>query len=65
MIANCLMQPPVIIEWIPSEIILGLRMNANEENLVISMAKEAGIKNIYRSVIDSKNNLSAVPVNLL
>ena len=64
MIANCLMQPPVMMEWIPSGIILGLRMNANEENLVISMAKEAGIKNIYKSVIDSKNTLSAVPVNL-
>ena len=53
-----------MMEWIPSGIILGLRMNANEENLVISMAKEAGIKNIYKSVIDSKNNLNAVPVNL-
>ena len=47
-------------EWIPSRIILGLRMSTAEENLVVSMAKEAGIKSIYKSYIDVENKLNAV-----
>lgn len=62
MITGCQMKAPIMMEWIPSGIILGLRMGATEENLVISMAKEAGIKNVYKSVIDSKNKLNAIPV---
>ena len=62
MITGCIMKPPVMMEWRPSGIILGLRMGQAEENLVISMAKEAGIKNIYKSYIDSKNRLNAVPL---
>lgn len=64
MITACPMKPPVMMEWIPSGIILGLRMGVKEENLVVSMAKEAEINNIYKSVIDSKNKLSVVPVKL-
>ena len=64
MITVCPMKPPVMIEWIPSGIILGLRMGVKEENLVVSMAREAGIKDIYKSIIDSKNRLNAVPVTL-
>ena len=64
MITTCTVKPPVMMEWIPSGIILGLRMGEKEQNLVVSMAKEAGIKNIYRSVIDSKNKLIAEPVSL-
>lgn len=64
MITTCTVKPPVMMEWIPSGIILGLRMGKKEQNLVVSMAKEAGIKNIYRSVIDSKNKLIAEPVSL-
>ena len=30
-------KPPVMMEWIPSGIILGLRMDKAEENLVVSM----------------------------
>lgn len=62
MIANCPMKPPVMMEWIPSGIILGLRMSIEEENLVVSMAKEAGITTIYKSYINSKNQLDAFPV---
>ena len=61
-IAACRMRPPVMMEWIPSGIILGLRMDPAEENLVVSMAKEAGIKNIYKSYIDPQNRLNALPV---
>lgn len=63
MILPCQMKPPVMMEWIPSGIILGLRMDTAEENLVISMAREAGIKNIYKSFIDSYNQLNAIPLN--
>ena len=58
------MNPPVMMEWIPSGIILGLRMDTAEENLVISMAKEAGIKTIYKSYIDAQNRLNAFPVQM-
>lgn len=63
-VTACPMKPPVMMEWIPSGIILGLRMGVKEENLVVSMAREAGIKDIYKSIIDSKNRLNAVPVTL-
>lgn len=53
-------KPPIMMEWIPSGIILGLRMSSAEENLVVSMAKEAGIKSIYKSYIDVENKLDAV-----
>lgn len=62
MITSCPMKPPIMVEWIPSGIILGLRMGTAEENLVISMAQEAGIKNIYKSFIDEHNRLNAFPV---
>ena len=53
-----------MMEWIPNGIILGLRMGAAEENLVVSMAKEAGIKNIYKSYINAQNKLDAYPLKL-
>lgn len=59
MITSCQMNPPIMMEWIPDGIILGLRMNQTEENLVISLAKQAGIKKIYKSIIDKNNKLDA------
>ena len=64
MITAGIMKPPVVMQWIPSGIILGLRMNQEEENLVVSMAKEAGIKNIYKSIIDSNNKLNFNPLKI-
>ncbi len=64
MITGCIMKPPIMMEWVPSGIILGLRMDTADENLVVSMAKEAGIKKIYKSIINSKNELDAVPIQL-
>ena len=64
MITGCIMKPPVMMEWIPSGIILGLRMGVAEENLVVSMAKEAGIKNIYKSYINAQNKLDTYPLKL-
>ena len=64
MITGCIMKPPVMMEWVPSGIILGLRMDVAEENLVVSMAKEAGIKNIYKSDINAQNKLDAYLLKL-
>lgn len=61
-ITGCVMKPPIMMEWRPSGIILGLRMKQSEENLVISMAKEAGIKRIYKSYIDPRNQLNATQI---
>lgn len=63
MIFACKSKSPIMREWIPSGIILGLRMDPIEENLVISMAKEAGIKEIFKSYIDLNNklNISLLP----
>lgn len=62
LVPGCIMKPPIMMEWIPSGIILGLRMETAEENLVVSMAKEAGVKNIYKSYIDSQNRLNAFQI---
>lgn len=64
MVTGCIMKPPIMMEWIPSGIILGLRMEVAEENLVVSMAKEAGIKNIFKSYIDTSNRLNAFNIAL-
>lgn len=64
MIAGCRMNPPVMMEWIPSGIILGLRMEPKEQNLVVSMAKEAEIKNIYKCFINVHNLLDAFAVQI-
>jgi len=53
------MNGPVMREWIPSAVILGLNMGDAERNLTISAAKEAGIKDIYCSYIDNKGMLNA------
>ena len=37
------MKEPAIMEWIPDVVILGLKTSKVEENLIISMAKEARI----------------------
>lgn len=62
MIVGGPMSPPVMMKWIPSGIILGLRMGETEKKLVVSMAQNAGIKDIYRTYIDAQNRLSAMPI---
>ena len=62
MIANAQMNAPVMVEMIPYGVVLGLRMNRVEEDLVIAMAKEAGAKKIYKQFIDENNELNAQPV---
>ena len=62
MITGCPMKLPILMEWIPSGLILGLKMDLAEENLVVSLAKAAGIKNIYKSYINAKNELDAYKI---
>ena len=50
-------KPPLMIEWIPHGVILGLRIGESERELVISCAKQAGIKHIYESYINRNNQL--------
>ena len=64
MITGCNMNAPVLREWIPCGIILGLRMDKAEENLVICLAREAGIEKIYKSFIDSQNRLNANQISV-
>lgn len=51
-------------EWVPEAVILGLRMKPSDRNLVVTMAKEAGINNIYASFINDKGLLDAYPIGL-
>ena len=48
-----------MIECVPAGVIIGLRTPPVDKNRIISMAKEAGVKNIYQSYIDEKNRLNA------
>lgn len=59
MIAACKMNLPATIEYVPAGVIIGLRTSPVDKNLIISMAKEAGVRNIYQSYIDEKNRLNA------
>lgn len=62
LLANCKMNLPAMIECVPAGVIIGLRISPVDKNLIISMAKEAEIKNIYQSYIDAENRLNAFPV---
>lgn len=44
--------------WKPKSVILGLRINHEDERLVIEMAKHAGIQEIYKIYIDNKGELN-------
>lgn len=50
---------PVMREWIPDAVILGLLMEKSAEAQVIGTAYQAGIKKIYKCFIDDKGNLDA------
>ena len=54
----------IFLKWKPVGIILGLKMEPNEENLVITLAKQAGIQSIYKSKITNDGNLDVEPLSL-
>lgn len=51
-------RPPVMKEWIPAGVILGLRVGEQEKNLIIRSSKMAGIEHIYESYIDDNYKLN-------
>ena len=63
MILGCNVESPVCLEWVPSGIILGLRMSPEDEALVLSIAKQAGIKTIFKSFVDVQNLLNCFSVD--
>ena len=63
MIIGCNIKPPIMLEWVPSGIILGLRTSPNDQKRIINAAKEAGIKHIYKSCIDLQNKLNFFPID--
>ncbi len=60
MILPCQMEDPVMREWIPYGVILGLKIAENDKRIVIESAKRAGVKHIYQSIIDINGGLDAV-----
>lgn len=52
------MSLPSKLRWGSYGVIIGLKTSEVGKNLIMSMAKEAGIKNIYQSYIDDKNELN-------
>ena len=57
MILNGTMKAPVMCEWKPDAVILGLNIETEDRNLVLSMAREAGISTIYESYINDAGEL--------
>lgn len=50
-------KPPVMQEWIPYGIILGLRTTDNDKDIIIRSAKSVGIEHIYESYINKQYHL--------
>lgn len=63
MILPCQMKEPVMREWVPYGIILGLRISENDKHIVIDSAKHAGIKHIFQSVIDINGGLVKIELD--
>ncbi len=64
MVLNGPMKGPVMREWRPEAVILGLNMEIAERNLVISAAREAGVGKIYQSFIDDNGELNAKSIDV-
>ncbi len=53
MILNGQSTPPVMREWIPKGIILGLKTNEKDRQIILRSAKMAGIEHCYESYINN------------
>ena len=62
MILSRQMKEPVMREWIPYGVILGLKIGDNERSIVIDSAKHAGIKHIFQSVINNNGGLDMIEI---
>lgn len=56
------MNYPVMMEWIPSAVYLGLNMGPNEQKLIYDIAKTAGIENVYRCYITDEGKIDKIVV---
>lgn len=64
MISKCLIEPKALFNWAPEAVILGLRTSTVDANLIITLARQAGIKKFYKSIIDKENKLNAQLIQL-
>ena len=64
LILNGPMKGPVMREWQPEAVILGLNIETAERNLVISSAREAGVGKIYQTYIDDNGLLNAGAIDM-
>ena len=53
---------PIMQEWIPYGIILGLRTNSRDRNIILKSAKMAGIDHFFESYINNCNQLDIRPI---
>ena len=60
MILSQPMSQPVSIKWIPSAIYLGLNMDSQDMDLVMTIAKIAGVDKIYKCHITDDGQLNAI-----
>lgn len=58
---NAMMRDQPCVEWIPSSIILGLKMQKREKSIVIRLGLDAGINSIMESYINDDGNLDVRP----
>lgn len=63
MIIHDSMPMPVVNEWIPSAIYLGLNMETSEMDLISEIARNAGVEKVYKCIITDDGRLDAVLVN--
>lgn len=61
-IPNAYMKPPVMQEWIPYGVIIGLRTEPRYKRIIIEAAQSAGIKHIYQSFIDNNGGLEVIEI---
>lgn len=59
MIIPCYVTGNVMREWISDAVILGLRMENDERDLITDIVKQAGIRNMYQSFINDDGELDA------
>lgn len=53
---------PIMQEWIPYGIILGLRTKSRDRNIILKSAKMAGIDHFFESYINNCNQLDIRPI---
>lgn len=55
---------PIMQEWIPHGVILGLRTSEQERNIILRSAKIAGIKHFFETYINNSNRLDVREIQI-